>query len=319
MEDSLLYTFKDFMEHFNKSHYCMKTPENKAEEALTLYFEGGAPERVHAITHALKKNNISIWETTGAGRFNCCFHYVQFPFRKAKRAAFHELGHVIDFNFFETKRIPIGRSGWRVTYNQHFYSDEVILSTGKTLFKTVREEMKDKGQALYDMLMQAFKQEVLTAFPEEVAKEYLFGVEVANTERRLRNKYRRRKNEDSAEVQEAIREQQRLDGILNEHNHFRQVRRIVDKSAENKAFERKYNVLLDMLSGCIDTSYVFPGHSVSYMRTKGFGNEFFADMFEADTAGDLDSVAFAEQVLPKSCAAYRELLAKIIAKASAAA
>ena len=314
-----MYTFSDFMEHFKKRHYCMKTPENKAENAMQAYFEGVSSERVHLITYALKKNNIAIWETTGAGRFNCSFNYVQFPFRNGERAAFHELGHVVDFVSLETIRIPIGRSGWKIRYQTHFRSDEVVLSTGKTLFKTVREEVKVKGQAIYDTLMQALKQEVLSAFPEEVAKEYLWGAEVANTERRLRNKYRNRKGEASAEVQEAIREQQRLDGILNEHNHFRQVRKIVSKSAEYKAFKRKYNVLLDMLSGYIDTSYIFCGHSLSYMHTTGFGNEFFADVFEAETAGDWDSVALTKQFLPKSYAAYQELFAKIIAEASAAA
>lgn len=310
-----MYTFQDFMEHFKNRHYCMKTPESKAEAAIKEYFEGVSPERIHLITYKLKKDNIAIWDTAGSGKFDPFFHNVQFPYRKARSSAFHEFGHVVDLIHAEMYRKQISRNGWKTIYKSRYYSEEYICSTGKTLHQTVKEEVSSQVQTVYDMLMNAFKQEVLATFPENIAKEYLLRYEMATTERTLSSKYQHSKNRESAEMQAVHQEQMRLSEILHANKYFDSTWKVVQKSIAYKEFDSKYEVLTDMLSGFINITYLLSGHSPSYMKKGGFGNEFFAEMFSAETENREDCLAITEQYLPQSCTAYRELLAKISADA----
>jgi hypothetical protein len=303
------------MEHFKNHHYCMKTPESKAEAAIKEYFEGVSPERIHLITYKLKKDNIAIWDTAGSGKFDPFFHNVQFPYRKARSSAFHEFGHVVDLIHAEMYRKQISRNGWKTIYKSRYYSEEYICSTGKTLHQTVKEEVSSQAQTLYGMLMNAFKQEVLATFPENIAKEYLLRYEMATTERTLSSKYQHSKNRESAEMQAVHQEQMRLSEILHANKYFDSTWKVVQKSIAYKEFDSKYEVLTDMLSGFINITYLLSGHSPSYMKKGGFGNEFFAEMFSAETENREDCLAITEQYLPQSCTAYRELLAKVSADA----
>lgn len=310
-----MYCFEDFMDYFANRHYCMKTPEKKTREAMALYFDGVEPERVDLITRKVKALGYSIDESTG-GYFSSFYRAIRFPFRKASRTAFHELGHAVDFIRVDKIVQKIGERT-DTKRKDHYFSSDVVLSTGKTLHQTVKLEANAKANELYMMLREAFDREVLSAFPEDIAKEYVFGGETYNTLRTLRTRYRNFKDRESAEAKVLHQEIGRLEAIMSEHKYFRPVDKIVRKSSEYKAFDGNYSVLFDMLSGCIDTSGLFAGHSRSYMNTNGgFGCEFFADMFSAETAKCREAIELAERYLPQSVAAYRELYAIVQARTS---
>ena len=303
-----MYGFEDFMSYFANHHYCMKTPEKKTREAMAIYFDGVEPERVDLITRKVKALGYSIDDTSSSGGyFSFFYRTIKFPFRKNRDTAFHELGHAIDFIAVDKIVERVG-SRTNTKYNEHYYSSDIALSTGATLHKTIRQEVKGKINELYTLLYEAFHREVLSAFSEDVVKEYMLGRKSCHALKGCRNKYRRIKDKESAEAKALSQEIRRLETLMSEKGYFRAVDKLVDKSPQMKAFDRKYNILSDMLSGYMDTYYIFIGHSRSYMSSRrGFGCEFFADMFSAETTQNYEALALAEQYFPKSCAAYREL------------
>ena len=306
-----MYVFEDFMEHFNKRHYCMKTPEKKARDAFALYFDGVSPERVDLITHKLIQRNTKLWETSRGGRFNYHYNIVEVPFRKERNLAFHELGHVVDY--IRTDKVPRRNCPSNFRYDPHFYSRDTVLSTGKTLHQTVKEEVKAKAAEIYDMLCLAYRKELLDLLDKDLADAYELCGKVNNALSSVKDKYRCFKNKESAEGRAMQEEIQRLEGIVKEHGYFKGVHVPVHKTEAYKAFDLKYDILLDMLSGAMDTRSIFSGHSRSYMNAKGgFGCEFFANMFAAETMGLQETLTLTAQYLPDSYAAYRELYGVVL-------
>lgn len=310
-----MYCFEDFMNYFAEHHYCMRTPEKKTREAMAVYFDGVEPERVDLITRKVKAIGYCIDEST-SGCMNYFFRAIRFPFRNARRTAFHELGHAVDFIRLDKIVQKIGERT-DTKWKQHYFSSDIVLSTGKTLHKTVKLEANAKAKELYKVLYEAFDREVLSAFPEETAKEYALGCECHSAIRRLRGKYRYCKNKESTDAKALWNELRHWETIRGKHDYFKAVNKIVDKSSEYKAFNDKYDILSDMLSGCTDTHGIFAGHSRSYMNTEGgFGCEFFADIFSAETTKCREAIELAERYLPQSVAAYRELYAIVQARTS---
>ena len=314
-EFPFMYCFEDFMDYFANRHYCMKTPEKKTREAIAVYFDGVEPKRVDLITRKVKSLGYSIDEST-SGCMDYFFRAIRFPFRNARRTAFHELGHAVDFIRVDKIVQKIG-SGTKIGWKEHYFSSDVVLSTGKTLHQTVKLEANAKANELYMMLRKAFDREVLSAFPEDIAKEYALGRECHSAIRHLRSQYHHCKDRERADAKALWNELRRWETIRGKHDYFKAVNKIVDKSSEYKAFNDKYDILSDMLSGCTDTHGIFTGHSRSYMNAKGgFGCEFFADMFSAETTKCREAIELAERYLPQSVAAYRELYAIVQVRTS---
>ena len=304
-----MYGFEDFMSYFANHHYCMKTPEKKTREAMAIYFDGVEPERVDLITRKVKALGFSIDDAASGGYFSYFYRTIKFPFRKARETAFHELGHAIDFIRVDKIVQKVGGCT-KTKYDDQYCSSETVLSTGKTLNQMVRQEVKPKINELYNLLCEAYHREVMSAFSEDVAKEYILGRESWHELKGLRSKLRRIKDKESAEAKALAQQIRRLEMLLSEKDYFKAVDKIVDNSPQKKAFRQKYLILSDMLSGYVDSYYMFAGHSRSYMAGKcGFGCEFFADMFEAETTQNYEALALVKQYLPKSFAAYREVYA----------
>lgn len=73
-----------------------------------------------------------------------------------------------------------------------------------------------------------------------------------------------------------------------------------------------------MISGSYNTKYLWCGHSCSYMKRKGgFGVEFLADTFSAVATRNEENLRSTSELLPKSYAAYEELISLIKAESKA--
>ena len=273
-------------------------------------------EIVELILKRLKRSEITFVESSG-GYFDHLRKALHFPYKitvKHRVTAFHEMGHAVDFISCERIEKRVNAHSTRTVFNEHYTSGEYVLSNGKTLDKTVREELKANGARIYSELLSRFNSEVLDKLGSDVAENYLTVNARLISDDTAKHKYRvpyqtiasYRENKAKIDAMYALRNSMTL--TYDERYNLFESRKAVTNSSEYSQFCDRYDTLVDMISGVENTKYLWPGHSRSYMKRRGgFGVEFFADVFAATATKNTSDLNAVAELMPRSYAAFCEV------------
>ena len=243
------------------------------------------------ILRRLKRSEITFVESSGA-YFDFLRKQLHFPYKISpahRTTALHEMGHAVDFISCERIERRVNAHRTRTIFNEHYTSGEYILSNGKTLDKTVREELTANGARIYAELLSRFNCEVLDKLGVDASENYLTVNAKLISDDSAKHKYRvpyqtiasYRENRAKIDAMYALRDSMIL--TYDERYNLFESRKTVTKSTEYSQFCDRYDTLIDMISGVENTKYLWPGHSRSYMKRKGgFGVEFFRGRFLFD-------------------------------------
>ena len=269
------------------------------------------------ILKRLKRSEITFVESSGA-YFDFLRKQLHFPYKISptyRTTALHEMGHAVDFISCERIEKRVNAHSTRTIFNEHYTTSEYILSNGKTLDKTVREELKANGARIYSELLSRFNREVLDKLGADVTDNYLTVNARLISDDSAKHKYRvphqtiasYRENKSKIDAMYELRNSMTL--TYDERCKLFESRKAVTKSTEYSRFCDRYDTLIDMISGVENTKYLWPGHSRSYMKRKGgFGVEFFADVFSSTATKNTSDLEFVAEFLPNSYAAFKEVL-----------
>ena len=274
-------------------------------------------EILDLILKRLKRSEITFVESSGA-YFDFLRKQLHFPYKISptyRTTALHEMGHAVDFISCERIEKRVNAHSTRTIFNEHYTTSEYILSNGKTLDKTVREELKANGARIYSELLSRFNREVLDKLGADVTDNYLTVNARLISDDSAKHKYRvphqtiasYRENKSKIDAMYELRNSMTL--TYDERCKLFESRKAVTKSTEYSRFCDRYDTLIDMISGVENTKYLWPGHSRSYMKRKGgFGVEFFADVFSSTATKNTSDLEFVAEFLPNSYAAFKEVL-----------
>ena len=274
-------------------------------------------EILDLILKRLKRSEITFVESSGA-YFDYSRKELHFPYKitpSHRSTALHEMGHAVDFISCERIEKRVNAHSTRTIFNEHYTTSEYILSNGKTLDKTVREELKANGARIYSELLSRFNREVLDKLGADVTDNYLTVNARLISDDSAKHKYRvphqtiasYRENKSKIDAMYELRNSMTL--TYDERCKLFESRKAVTKSTEYSRFCDRYDTLIDMISGVENTKYLWPGHSRSYMKRKGgFGVEFFADVFSSTATKNTSDLEFVAEFLPNSYAAFKEVL-----------
>ena len=226
------------------------------------------------------------------------------------------MGHAVDFISCERIEEQVNEHSTRTVFNEHYTTGEYILSNGKTLDKTVREELKLNGARIYSELISRFKSEVLDKLGADASENYLTVNARLIRDDTAKHKYRvphqtiasYQANKEKIDAMYELRNSMTL--TYEERCKLFESRKSVTKSLEYSKFCDKYDTLIDMISGVENTKYLWTGHSRSYYmkRKSGFGVEFFADVFSSTATKNTSDLEFVSEFLPDSYSAFKEVL-----------
>ena len=269
------------------------------------------------ILKRLKRSEITFVESSGA-YFDFSRKQLHFPYKISpahRTTALHEMGHAVDFISCERIEKRVNAHSTRTIFKEHYTTGEYVLSSGKTLDKTVREELKANGARIYSELISRFKSEVLDKLGADVTDNYLTVNARLISDDSAKHKYRvphqtiasYRENKAKIDAMYELRNSMTLS--YDERYSLFESRKVVTKSMEYSRFCDRYDTLIDMISGVENTKYLWPGHSRSYMKRKGgFGVEFFADVFASTATKNTSDLEFVAEFLPNSYSAFKEVL-----------
>ena len=273
------------------------------------------------ILKRLKRSEITFVESSGA-YFDFLRKQLHFPYKISptyRTTALHEMGHAVDFISCERIEKRVNAHSTRTIFKEHYTSGEYILSNGKTLDKTVREELKANGARIYSELLSRFHRDVLDKLGSDVAENYLTVNAKLISDDSAKHKYRvpyqtiasYRENKAKIDAMYALRNSMTL--TYDERYNLFESRKAVTNSSEYSQFCDRYDTLIDMISGVENTKYLWPGHSRSYMKRKGgFGVEFFADVFSSTATRNLSDLEFVAEFLPNSYVGFKEVYEHLI-------
>jgi hypothetical protein len=225
------------------------------------------------------------------------------------------MGHAVDFISCDRIEKRINAHSTRTIFKEYYTTGEYILSNGKTLDKTVREELTANGARIYAELLSRFNREVLDKLGEDATENYLTVNARLIRDDSAKHKYRvphqttlsYQANKAKIDAMYELRNSMTL--TYEERCNLFESRKSVTKSPEYSKFCDKYDTLIDMISGVENTKYLWPGHSRSYMKRKGgFGVEFFADVFASIATKNTSDLKFVAEFLPNSYSAFKEVL-----------
>lgn len=268
------------------------------------------------ILKRLKRSEITFVESSGA-YFDFLRKQLHFPYKISpahRTTALHEMGHAVDFISCERIEKRVNAHSTRTISKEHYTSGEYILSNGKTLDKTVRDELKVNGAWIYSELLSRLNREVLDKLGSDVAENYLTVNAKLISDDNAKYKYRvpyqtiasYRENKAKIDAMYALRNSMTI--TYDERYNLFESRKAVTNSSEYSQFCDRYDTLIDMISGVENTKYLWPGHSRSYMKRKGgFGVEFFADVFSSTATRNISDIEFVAEFLPNSYAGFNEV------------
>ena len=263
-------------------------------------------EILDLILKRLKRSEITFVESSGA-YFDYLRKQLHFPYKISpahRTTALHEMGHAVDFISCERIEKRVNAHSTRTIFKEHYTTGEYVLSSGKTLDKTVREELKANGARIYSELLSRFNREVLDKLGSDVAENYLTVNARLISDDSAKHKYR--ENKAKIDAMHALRNSMTL--TYDERYNLFESRKAVTNSSEYSQFCDRYDTLIDMISGVENTKYLWPGHSRSYMKRKGgFGVEFFADVFSSTATRNASDLEFVADFLPNSYAGFKEV------------
>jgi hypothetical protein len=288
-----------------------------AVHGIIAFTMDAADEIIDLILKRLKRSEITFVESNSA-YFEHSRKELHFPYKitpSHRNTALHEMGHAVDFISCERIEEQVNEHSTRTVFNVHYTSGECVLSNGKTLDKTVREELKLNGARIYSELLSRFNREVLDKLGADVSENYLTVNARLIRDDSAKYKYRvphqtiasYRENKAKIDAMYELRNSMTLS--YDERYSLFELRKVVTKSTEYSRFCDRYDTLIDMISGVENTKYLWPGHSRSYMKRKGgFGVEFFADVFSSTATKNTSDLEFVAEFLPNSYSAFKEVL-----------
>ena len=299
---------QDLSTYFNDHSFTKRARATAAREFEAML--DGVDERLSKVAlHSLKRHHISFEDARGASFCGAtCKIKAPFDSRKAD-TMWHEIGHAVDFiraNFI----VDVDKSKSR--YVPLNASSTVVLSGGKTLEATIREELKERGQWIYDEIIARLRREALDLIGDGVGDEYFRANEELKRNAHNRRKYRIGQynafNMTKEERDRVVAEFRAHTLTIPEENALVDFINRTNEAPEMRAFFKRYNTVMDAVSGIVDTKHVFPGHSRAYMKGNGFfGTELFAGLFSSEAVGNELNHSTVSELLPRSYAAYREL------------
>ena len=250
-----------------------------------------------------------------------------------KAGVFHEIGHGVDF----IECVKKAKGGYRSKY----FSNQVILSNGKTLDKTVKCEIKEHADEIYDEIYKRRDAEVFSYLPKDQVDTFKSYFELSHELKSLKVKLGFRhwscndkipsyeemmKNplnyiaweryySSKKEARKAYDRKMKITAQLEGYKDINQVLEKVGGCPQYKEFNQRHIIVTDMLSGVKMLQGDYAGHSRSYFNRGGnFGTEFFADCFSATVCKKTESYEIAKKFLPQSIQMYEELLHLIMEK-----
>ena len=265
------------------------------------------------ILKRLKRSEITFVESSGA-YFDFSRKQLHFPYKVSpahRTTALHEMGHAVDFISCERIEKRVNAHSTRTIFKGHYTTGEYVLSSGKTLDKTVREELKANGARIYSELLSRFKCEVLNKLDADASENYLTVNARLISDDSAKHKPHQttlsyQANKAKIDAMYELRNSMTL--TYEERCKLFDSRKSVTKSTEYSRFCDKYDTLIDMISGVENIKYLWPGHSRSYMKRKGgFGVEFFADVFSSTATKNTSDLELVAEFLPNSYAAFKEV------------
>lgn len=257
--------------------------------------------------------------------------YINVKRQNMRRVVFHEIGHGIDF--IENVKKANGRDCEKA------FSNQVILSNGKTLDKTVKSEIKEHADEIYDEIYRRREEEVFSYLPKDAVDKYKTYVQLEQElkslkvkpgfkhwhwydklptyEEMVKNPFDyiswQRYYSTKKEAQKAYDRKKEITEILGDYKEFNRVISEVLDTRQYKEFNQRYGIVADMLSGVKMLDFEFLGHSRAYFKRGGaFGSEFFADCFSTTVCNDTESYRVAKSLLPQSTKMFDELLHMIM-------
>ena len=273
-------------------------------------------EILDLILKRLKRSEITFVESSGA-YFDYSRKQLHFPYKVSpahRTTALHEMGHAVDFISCERIEKRVNAHSTRTIFNEHYTTGEYVLSNGKTLDKTVRDELKVNGARIYSELLSRFNSEVLDKLGDDASENYLtVNARLISDDAAKHNYLVPRQTtasyrENKAKIYAMYELRNSMTLTYDERYNLFESRKAVTNSSEYSQFCDRYDTLIDMISGVENTKYLWPGHSRSYMKRKGgFGVEFFADVFSSTATRNLSDLEFVAEFLPKSYAAFKEV------------
>ena len=291
-----------------------------AVHGITAFTMDVDEEILDLILKRLKRSAITFVESSGA-YFDYSRKQLHFPYKISpahRTTALHEMGHAVDFISCDRIEKRINAHSTRTIFKEYYTTGEYILSNGKTLDKTVREELKVNGARIYSELLSRFNSEVIDKLGLDVAENYLTVNARLISDDTAKHKYRvpyqtiasHRENKAKIDAMYALRNSMTL--TYDERYNLFESRKAVTNSSEYNQFCERYDTLIDMVSDVENTKYLWPGHSRSYMKRKGgFGVEFFADVFSSTATRNASDLEFVAKFLPNSYSGFRKVLEHI--------
>lgn len=312
INDNMLYSTVKVKE---PTKYLYEFFKDVSNECIELIYKHVVNKKIRFINS--KKNAFSSYDLT-----------VRATIAKSgnKLALLHELGHAIDCLSYEDKK------------NYAYYeSAERVLSNNMTLHDTIKKELKENGENILNTINYLYQTTVLDVLPEEDVKMYKYINDLEEELRNIRKRIRKDAKKDSFKYfmltleddnadklidwidlskfknkDEAYQVLKRKDEIFREfkeHKNYVKEKRKVTKSEAYTNFNRKYNLITDMLGSIYDLNYTFLSHSISYFKNKGsLGIEFFANCFETKVQNDEEKINIVKTFFPNAYSMFLEIL-----------
>lgn len=284
-------------------NYCLEhgkwsVSTDRVRSVLTELIKNVSFETIDFIVEKSKVIGARYTESK-SGIFAPAFKEVRFPLRSdSAMIAFHEIGHMVDFIGIDKQK-------------QIEHSKRDILANGKTLHKTIYDEMKTASYKIYEIVNSAFENEVLARLDDHVKDSYLQYRYFKLLENDTYVKYKFIKSKSPDEANRIFEEYQ---AMVRQSDSMKELKKVFDgvnKSADYIQFRNKYSTLIDTAFSYLNKRGYYGGHTFSYMEKGGYGAEFFAEMFCKEALGDTEAQELVRKYLPNSYSVYKELICKI--------
>lgn len=322
-----MYTLNDLMSYFEKN---FKYSTIKIKEPSKYFYEVFKDVDERNIDLIVRRLNEVKYGFVNSQR-NCLDHNfktisITLNANTDNEVVYHEIGHLIDFI-----RLDVVKETFRTrTIHSIQKSNDIILSNGKTLNDTIKNELKLKSKEIYEELMVKYNDIRSQVLTEEEIKLYEYHKELYKELKSLQRKICERscvfpkhekgsvynldlKKFKSVEAaQQAIDRKKEIELEFNEGRMYFKLLRKIEESQLYKDFIYENGAILDSLGSMYDLKVIVPSHTRGYYKTFGaVGSEFFANCFALKICQNNLAIEKTKKYLPESYSMFEELLEKI--------
>lgn len=327
-----MYTINDLIDYVN-NHLIYSTLKIKEPSIyLKKVFEQVEEKNINYIMERLYKRNFGV-VISDKYCFDPSQKQIFFPLNKNSDiiAILHEFGHSFDFIKIEDKTSTRSRSG--TTQISIAMSNSFVLSNGMTLDDTIKKEIKETGQKIYEDLMGEYDKIVSSIITQEELDVYNSYDSLKEQYMELKKRVRKRSpylfirdknyyNNDDVNIMVNYLDLSKFKDKNEALNVLKQVKSLEEKVYGNKEYSIIVNkiykselyikfindnsIVLDALGRKYNLKNKVPTHTVGYYKKSGtLGSEFFANCFAQKMLNE--EAGYVIKYLPNSYKAFLEL------------